>query len=99
MKHTTHYRVSINHKNKIILLDKPLPEAQFFKNPRGYCQEEDETVKALIHSDNIRDELYFRNYKDALHYFNYLQKTDKKNYDFFNVFSWQITSIFSIITM
>lgn len=89
MTHTTHYRVSVNNKNNIVLLDKPLKEAPFFKNPRGYCQEEDETIKALIHYDNIRDELYFRNYKDALRYFNYLQMMCPKDVEFFNVFSWQ----------
>ena len=88
MTHTTHYRVSVNYKYNIVLLDKPLKESPFFKNPREYCQEEDETIKALIHHDNIRDELYFRNYKDALRYFNYLQQMWQKIYDFFNVFAW-----------
>lgn len=95
MTHTTHYRVSINNKDKIVLLDKPLDEAPFFKNPREYCQEEDETIKALIHWDNIRDELYFRNYKDASRFFNYLKVTVPKYVEFFNVFSWQ--NLFKIV--
>lgn len=86
MTHTTIYRVSVNNRDRIVLLDKPLEEAPFFKNPRGYCQEEDETIKALIHHEHIRDELYFRNYKDALRYFNYILQTEKNNYEFFNVF-------------
>ena len=88
--HTTYYRVSVNNKDNIVLLDKPLKEAPFFKNPRGYCQEEDETIKALIHYNNIRDELYFRNYKDAQRYFSYLQMMCPNNVEFFNVFSWQL---------
>lgn len=91
MRHTTIYRISVNHKDKIILLDKPLEDAPFFKNPRGYFQEDNTRIKALIHRDNIRDELFFRNYSDAVRYFNYLQKADPKNYSFFNVFAWQPT--------
>lgn len=87
MRHTSIYRISVNYKDKIVLLDKPLDEAPFFKNPRDYCQEDDETIKALIHRDNIRDELYFRNYKDASRFFNYLKVTVPKNVDFYNVFS------------
>ena len=92
MKKTTHYRVSVNNKDNIVLLDKPLNDSPFFKNPRVYCQEGNNKIKALIHYGNIRDEYYFRNYKDAIRYFNYLQKNDpKKTYDFFNVFSWHTT--------
>ena len=91
MKHTTIYRISVNHRDKIVLLDKPLEEAPFFKNPRGYCQEENYRIKARIHRDNIRDELFFRNYKDAARYYNYLEVTLPKDFDFFNVFSWQTT--------
>ena len=91
MKHTTIYRISVNHRDKIVLLDKPLEDSPFFKNPRGYCQEDDDTINALIHTDNIRDELYFRNYKDAHRYFCYLQMMCPKDVEFFNVFSWQVT--------
>ena len=91
MKHTTIYRISVNHRDKIVLLDKPLEEAPFFKNPRGYCQEDNARIKALIHRDNIRDELYFRNYKDAARYYNYLKATLPKDFGFLNVFSWQTT--------
>lgn len=91
MRHTCIYRISVNNRNRIVLLDKPLEEAPFFKNPRGYCQEENERIKALIHRGNIRDEYYFRNYKDASGYFNYLILSVQKDFDFFNVFSWQTT--------
>ena len=91
MKHTQHYRVSINNINKIILLTKPLPECAFFKNPIEYCQENNTKIKARIHYGNTRTEYFFRNYRDAVRYFNYLQKTEQKNYSFFNVFCWQST--------
>ena len=91
MTRTTHYRVSVNNKNNIVLLDKPLKEAPFFENPRFYCQVYDSKTKALIHYGDERIEYYFRNYKDAIRYFNYLQKMCQKIYDFFNVFSWQTT--------
>ena len=91
MKHTTIYRISVNHRDRIVLLDKPLEEAPFFKNPRGYCQEFNDRIKARIHRDNIRDELFFRNYKDAARYYNYLKATLPKDFDFFNIFAWQVT--------
>lgn len=89
MKHTSIYRISVNHRDRIVLLDKPLEEAPFFKNPNGYCQENNSRIKARIHYDNIRTEYYFRNYSDTVRYFNYLQKTDPKNYSFLNVLDWQ----------
>ena len=92
MKHTTIYRISVNHRDRIVLLDKPLEDAPFFKNPRGYCQEDNARIKALIHRDNIRDELFFRNYKDTDRYYNYLKATLPKDFDFFNVFAWQPTT-------
>lgn len=91
MKHTTIYRISVNHRDKIVLLDKPLEEAPFFKNPSVYCQEDNNRIKALIHRDNIRDELYFRNYKDTQRYYNYLKMTLPKDFAFLNVFAWQTT--------
>ena len=91
MRHTTIYRISVNHRDRIVLLDKPLDEAPFFKNPRGYCQEFNDRIKARIHRDNIRDELFFRNYKDTDRYYNYLKATLPKDFDFFNIFAWQVT--------
>lgn len=86
-RHTTIYRISVNYKDKIVLLTKPLPECAFFKNPERYCQENNSKIKARIHYGNTRTEYYFRNYRDAQRYFNYLQKTEQKNYSFFNVFA------------
>lgn len=85
MKHTTHYRVTVKHKNQIVILTNPLPEAPFFKNPSAYCQYEDTRIKALIHEQKHEYEAYFRNYKDALRYFNYL-KHIQPYYLFINVF-------------
>lgn len=92
MKHTQHYRVSINNISKIVILTKPLPECPFFKNPNGYCQENNSKIKARIHYDYVRTEYYFRNYSDAVRYFNYLQKTEPKKFTFFNTFDWQSTT-------
>lgn len=91
MRHTTIYRISVNYRDKIILLTKPLPECSFFKNPVQYCQENNTRIKARIHYGDTRTEYYFRNYRDAVRYFNYLQKTESKNYSFLNIFSWQTT--------
>lgn len=71
---TTHYRITINDKDKIITLTKPLPEAPFFKNPSAYCQYNDRCSGALIHEDVNRLEYYFRNYQDTIRYFNYLKQ-------------------------
>lgn len=92
MKHTQIYRVSVNNISKIVILTKPLPECAFFKNPLQYCQENNTKIKARIHYGDIRTEYYFRNYRDAVRYFNYLQITEPKNYSFLNVFAWQVTS-------
>lgn len=92
MKHTQHYRVTVNNISKIVLLTKPLPECAFFKNPTQYCQENNTKIKARIHYGDTRTEYYFRNYLDAVRYFNYLQKTEPKNYSFLNVFAWQVNT-------
>ena len=89
IKHTTHYRVTVNNKSNVILLDKPLEEAPFFKNPRKYCQSENTTINALVHYGDLRTEYYFSNYKDTIRYFNYMKKMCPKIYEFFNVFDWQ----------
>lgn len=92
MKHTQIYRVSVNNTSKIVILTKPLPECAFFKNPIDYCQENNTKIKARIHYGDIRTEYYFRNYRDAQRYFNYLQITEPKNYSFLNVFAWQVNT-------
>lgn len=88
MKHTTHYRITINHIDKIITLDRPLPEAPFFQAPRVYCTKEDTIYHSLIHYGNCREEYYFRNYQDTLNYFIVLQKSKfNTGYLFNNIYS------------
>ena len=82
---TTHYRITINDKDKIITLTKPLPEAPFFKNPSAYCQYNDRTIGALVHEEVNKLEFYFRNYQDTIRYFNYLKQMLPK-YLFNNVY-------------
>lgn len=85
MNHTTHYRITINNKDQIITLTKPLPYAPFFQNPTAYCTHENKKIGALIHESDHRQEYYFRNYQDALHYFNYLKQLTP-HYLFNNVY-------------
>lgn len=87
IKHTTHYRVTINHIDKIITLDKPLQEAPFFQDSRKYCEKEDPKTHALIHYSKCREEHYFRNYQHTLLFFKQCQKTKYFNgYLFNNIF-------------
>ena len=88
IKHTTHYRITINHVDRIITLDRPLPEAPFFQEPREYCTKEDTKYHSLIHYSNCREEHYFRNYRDTLTYFIFLQKSKSYTcYLFNNIYS------------
>ena len=87
MKHTSHYRITINHIDKIITLDKPLPESPFFQAPRNYCEKEDPKTHALIHYSKCREEHYFRNYEHTLKFFKDCQKSKYFNgYLFNNIF-------------
>lgn len=87
MKHTTHYRVTVNHFDHIVTLDKPLESAMFFKDPYGYCESQDTKSRALIHYSNLREEHYFRNLYDARRYFRKLHKSNYfYGYDFNDVF-------------
>ena len=87
MKHTTHYRVTINHLSKIITLDKPLSSAPFFEAPREYCELEDPKTHALIHYSKCSEEHYFRNYEHTLAFFKHCQQSKYFNgYLFNNIF-------------
>lgn len=87
MTYTTTYRVSINYKDKVILLTKPLKECEYFNKKDNYINGtykiNKETVK--IHQDktNFRENHFTPNYKTAKILFNNL-KTSKKDYFFFN---------------
>ena len=84
---TSTYRVSINYKDKVILLSKPLKECEYFHKDPNYI---DKTYKinnqlVNVHRDtkNHRENHYTPNYKTAKLLFEKLKNT-KKDYFFFN---------------
>lgn len=87
MTHTNTYRVSINSKDKVILLTKPLKECEYFNRKDNYINGtyilNNEIVK--IHNDrkNFRENHFTTNYKTAKILFENLKKT-KKDYFFYN---------------
>lgn len=87
MKHTTHYRITINHIDKIITVTKPLPQCPFFESPRTYCDKEDPKTHALIKYLRCCEEHYFRNYEDTIKFFKQCQKSKYyTGYLFNNIF-------------
>ena len=83
----TTFRVSINYKDKIILLSKPLDQCEYFKHNSSYI---DGTYKihnelVEVHKDpkNYRESHYVKSYKIAKILFDNL-KTTKKDYFFYN---------------
>lgn len=84
---TSTYRVSINHKSKVILLSKPLEECEYFNNDPNYIDKtytlNSNLVKVHIDIDNNRFNHYTPNYKTAKFLFEKL-KTMKKDYFFYN---------------
>lgn len=89
MKHTTHYRITINYKDKIVTLTKPLPECPFFKDPHGYCEDEDHEFNCLVtyHTETHIKECFYRNYSDARTHYDYLRRMlYGKGFIFNNVF-------------
>lgn len=87
MTYTTTYRVSINYKDKVILLTKPLKECEYFNRKDNYIDGtykiNEEIVKIHYDRDNYRENHFTTNYKTARILFNNL-KTSKKDYFFFN---------------
>lgn len=84
---TTTYRVSINLKDKVILLTKPLKECEYFNRKDNYINGtytiNNEIVKIHYDRDNFRENHFTPNYKTAKILFENL-KTTKKDYFFFN---------------
>ena len=84
---TTTYRVSINYKDKVILLTKPLKECEYFNHKDDYIDGtytiNDEIIKIHYDRENFRENHYTTNYKTAKILFENL-KTSKKDYFFFN---------------
>lgn len=87
MTNTTNYRVSINSKDKVILLTKPLKECEYFNRKENYINGtytiNNEIVKIHYDRDNFRENHFTPNYKTAKILFENL-KTSKKDYFFFN---------------
>lgn len=84
---TTTYRVSINSKDKVILLTKPLNECEYFNHKDNYINGtytiNNETVKIHYDRENFRENHFSPNYKTAKILFKNL-KNVKKDYFFFN---------------
>lgn len=87
MTDTNTYRVSINYKDKVILLSKPLETCEYFKDKTSYI---DGTYTFLnkiveIHKDpsQYRTSHFIKSYKMAKILYNNFKKT-KKDYFFFN---------------
>ena len=87
MTSTTTYRVSINYKDKVILLTKPLETCEYFKHKTSYIDCTylifNELVEVHKDSKDYRESHYIKNYKIAKILFNNLKNT-KKDYFFYN---------------
>lgn len=84
---TSTYRVSINSKDKVILLSKPLETCEYFKHNSSYINGTYSIFNELVevHKDtkNHRESHYIKNYKIAKILFNNFKNT-KKDYFFYN---------------
>lgn len=87
MTNTTTYRVSINSKDKVILLTKPLKECEYFNREDNYIDGtykiNEEIIKIHYDRENFRENHFTSNYKTAKILYNNLKAT-KKDYFFFN---------------
>lgn len=83
MKHTTHYLITINDKDMIVLLTRPLEFGLAMQDLQAYTDYENTEINALVKEDVVRSQYYFRNYTEAKRYFNYLREM-YPYYQFFN---------------
>lgn len=87
MTATSTYRVSINYKDKVILLSKPLETCDYFKDKASYIDGTYTIFNRLveIHKDpkQHRESHYIKSYKMAKILYNNFKKT-KKDYFFYN---------------
>ena len=87
MTATSTYRVSINYKDKVILLSKPLENCEYFKHNTSYIDGTYTIFSELVevHKDtkNCRESHYIKSYKMAKILYNNFKKT-KKDYFFYN---------------
>ena len=83
----TTYRVSINYKDKIILLTKPLETCDYFKDKESYIDGTYTIFNRLveIHKDTTqhRESHFIKSYNIAKNLYNNFKKT-KKDYFFYN---------------
>lgn len=83
----TTFRVSINFKDKIILLSKPLETCEYFKHNSSYIDGtytiHNELVEVHKDPKDYRESHYVNSYKIAKILFDNL-KTTKKDYFFYN---------------
>ena len=87
MTATSTYRVSINYKDKVILLSKPLETCEYFKHNDSYIDGTylifNELVEVHKDSKDYRESHYIKNYKMAKILFNNFKNT-KKDYFLYN---------------
>ena len=87
MTTTSTYRVSINYKDKVILLSKPLETCEYFKHKTSYIDGTylifNELVEVHKEPKHYRESHYVKSYKIAKILFNNLKNT-KKDYFFYN---------------
>ena len=83
----TTYRVSINYKDKVILLSKPLETCEYFKHKKSYIDCTylifNELVEVHKEPKDSRESHFIKSYKMAKILYNNLKKT-KKDYFFYN---------------
>lgn len=84
---TNIFRVSINYKDKIILLSKPLDQCDYFKHKQSYIDGTylifNELVEVHKEPKQYREYHFVQSYKIAKILFNNLKST-KKDYFFFD---------------
>ena len=84
---TTTYRVSINSKDKVILLSKPLETCDYFKDKASYIDGTYTIFNKLVEihkeTNQYRESHYIKSYKMAKILYNNFKKT-KKDYFFYN---------------
>ena len=87
MTATSTYRVSINYKDKVILLSKPLETCEYFKHNDSYIDGTylifNELVEVHKDSKDYRESHFIKNYKIAKILFNNFKNT-KKDYFLYN---------------
>ena len=83
----TIYRVSINYKDKVILLSKPLETCDYFKDKASYIDGTYTIFNQLVEinkePNKYRESHFIKSYKMAKILYNNFKK-NKKDYFFYN---------------